>query len=94
MEANTRLMLSPFNVGVIQGGLKVNMIPAKCRFEADFRLPLGMDKEALLAQITEIVGCYPQVTAFMALHPRAWAKPTSALTSRNSFTSCARTLQS
>lgn len=65
-----------FNVGVIQGELKVNMIPAECRFEADFRLPVGMDKEALLAQITEIVGRYPQVTAEeINYSPSNWCDP-------------------
>jgi succinyl-diaminopimelate desuccinylase len=26
------------NIGVIEGGLKVNMVPSACRFEADIRL--------------------------------------------------------
>src|SRR5437870_2611222 len=30
------------NIGVIEGGLKVNMVPFACRFEADIRLPLGV----------------------------------------------------
>jgi succinyl-diaminopimelate desuccinylase len=33
------------NVGVMTGGLKVNMVPGQCRIEADIRLPLGIDKE-------------------------------------------------
>jgi succinyl-diaminopimelate desuccinylase len=59
--ANDVMRSVTFNVGVIEGGLKVNMIPDECRFEADFRLPVGMNKDALMAQIREIVGRYPQV---------------------------------
>ena len=33
------------NVGVMQGGVKVNMLPASCELEADARLPVGVDRE-------------------------------------------------
>ncbi|MEA2779376.1 MAG: succinyl-diaminopimelate desuccinylase [Rhodospirillaceae bacterium] len=51
-----------FNVGVIRGGLKVNMIPAECSFEADFRLPIGMTRERMLSKVREIVARYPEVS--------------------------------
>ena len=38
-EILTRITL---NVGRIEGGLKVNMVPGQCEFEADFRLPPGL----------------------------------------------------
>ena len=33
------------NIGVIQGGLKVNMVPGTCVIELDIRLPIGLEKE-------------------------------------------------
>lgn len=50
------------NIGVLQGGLKVNMIPGLCEFEADFRLPVGYTKEHILPKIREIAARYPEVT--------------------------------
>ena len=62
-QGATEVMRSvTFNVGVIQGGLKVNMIPSECRFEADFRLPVGMVKEDLMAKIRAIMTRYPQAS--------------------------------
>ncbi len=50
------------NIGTIQGGLKVNMIPGHCSFEADFRLPVGGRKEVLLERIAALLQRYPTVT--------------------------------
>ena len=44
------------NIGTIEGGLKVNMIPDHCSFEADIRLPLGVEKETIMAEVIKIVG--------------------------------------
>lgn len=49
------------NIGTISGGLKVNMIPGQCSFEADFRLPVGATKEDVLARIRPILSRYPEV---------------------------------
>lgn len=32
------------NVGVVRGGLKVDVMPGDCRVEADIRLPFGIDR--------------------------------------------------
>ena len=48
------------NVGVIQGGLKVNMVPGECSFEADFRLPVGLERDGLMAEVEKIVARHPQ----------------------------------
>ena len=50
------------NIGILQAGLKVNMIPSKCLIEADLRLPVGVEKADVLAAVEEIVSAYPQVT--------------------------------
>jgi succinyl-diaminopimelate desuccinylase len=49
------------NIGMVTGGLKVNMIPGECRVEADIRLPLGVDKEAVMKEIDTIMARYPDV---------------------------------
>jgi succinyl-diaminopimelate desuccinylase len=48
------------NLGVIQGGLKVNMIPSECVIEADVRFPVGLEKDGVMAVLEEIVARYPQ----------------------------------
>jgi succinyl-diaminopimelate desuccinylase len=50
------------NIGLVSGGLKVNMIPGQCRIEADIRLPLGVEKEAIVTEVRKIVARYPEVT--------------------------------
>lgn len=49
------------NVGVVRGGLKVNMIPGDCRVEADIRLPFGVDQKDVLEEIAAILAAYPEV---------------------------------
>ncbi|RFB86097.1 peptidase [Rhizobium leguminosarum bv. trifolii] len=50
------------NIGVIAGGLKVNMIPSHCRFEVDIRIPVGIDKDEIVTALNRIVSRYPEVT--------------------------------
>src|SRR5437016_10372635 len=50
------------NIGVIQGGQKVNMVPGTCWFEADVRLPPGLGKDAVLAEVRPILARYPDTT--------------------------------
>jgi succinyl-diaminopimelate desuccinylase len=40
----------------------VNMIPGQCRVEADIRLPLGVEKEAVMAEVNKILARYPEAT--------------------------------
>ena len=49
------------NVGTISGGLKNNMVPGSCTFQADFRLPLGVEKELVVNKIEGIIAKYPNV---------------------------------
>src|SRR5882724_12885611 len=50
------------NIGMMTGGLKVNMIPGQCRIEADIRLPLGVDKETVTREVDKIVARHPGVS--------------------------------
>jgi succinyl-diaminopimelate desuccinylase len=65
-----------FNVGVIHGGLKVNMIPAECSFEVDLRLPIGVAKDELMMRARAIVARYPQASLEeMNFSPPNWCDP-------------------
>jgi succinyl-diaminopimelate desuccinylase len=61
------------NIGTLSGGLKVNMIPGQCRFEADFRLPVGARKEDVLARVDAVLARYPaaSVEVLNATEPAA-----------------------
>jgi succinyl-diaminopimelate desuccinylase len=48
------------NVGVIRGGVKVNMLPASCEIEADARLPVGVDRDDVRRAVERIVARYPK----------------------------------
>ena len=43
------------NIGVISGGLKVNMIPRECTFELDLRIPPGLSKDDVMPYVERIV---------------------------------------
>ncbi|BFM17367.1 M20 family metallopeptidase [Maricurvus nonylphenolicus] len=61
-DAAERIGKVQLSIGRIEGGTKVNMMPSKCVFEADFRIPLGLTKAELLAKVHEIVEKYPQLS--------------------------------
>jgi succinyl-diaminopimelate desuccinylase len=50
------------NIGVLRGGLKVNMIPSECVFEADIRLPVGVSKERVFAEVQKLLRDYPEAS--------------------------------
>jgi succinyl-diaminopimelate desuccinylase len=47
------------NPGVIHGGLKVNQIPHECVLEVDLRIPMGFEREAILAEVRDILSGFP-----------------------------------
>jgi succinyl-diaminopimelate desuccinylase len=58
-EAIPRVTL---NIGSINGGLKVNIIPGQCRMEIDFRIPVGADKDMILKRVNEVLSDFPEAT--------------------------------
>jgi succinyl-diaminopimelate desuccinylase len=50
------------NIGMIDGGTKMNMIAADCRVEVDIRCPLGISTEFALRRFEEVIERYPDVT--------------------------------
>jgi succinyl-diaminopimelate desuccinylase len=64
------------NVGLIRGGLKVNMVPSECMLEVDIRLPVGMTKERVLGALGEILARYPGASwREIASTEPAWCDP-------------------
>lgn len=53
-------MKCTLNIGTLHGGLKVNMIPGSCVFEADIRMPLGLTAEEVLEVIDGVLARYPE----------------------------------
>jgi succinyl-diaminopimelate desuccinylase len=51
-----------YNVGTIQGGLKVNMVPEGCQAEVDIRLPQGVPTALLLAEVDRYVARHPGIS--------------------------------
>lgn len=47
------------SAGVIQGGVKINVLPGHCRMEVDIRLPVGLDHPTMLREVEAIVARYP-----------------------------------
>ena len=67
------------NIGVMQGGVKVNMLPAECVLDVDFRLPVGITRKAVLDAVAAIVARYPAISFEELLegNPEAnWCDPT------------------
>jgi succinyl-diaminopimelate desuccinylase len=58
--ASTILNKVTVSVGVIQGGVKINMLPGHCRFEVDIRLPIGMSHAFIVGHVERVIGRHPQ----------------------------------
>lgn len=50
------------NIGTIRGGVKVNMVPSSATFEADVRLPVGVTREQVMAEVAKILEGFPEAT--------------------------------
>jgi succinyl-diaminopimelate desuccinylase len=48
------------SVGVIRGGIKINMLPGHCRLEVDIRLPIAATHAGLMREIEAIMARYPE----------------------------------
>ena len=74
--ASTMLKRITVSIGMMQAGVKVNIIPSQCVIEADVRLPVGIEKAHVLEVVDEIVGAYPQVTyEELNYSPPSWCDP-------------------
>lgn len=55
-------MKCTLNIGMLHGGLKVNMIPGQCVFEADIRMPLGLTADQVMTVIHQTLTKYPEAS--------------------------------
>ena len=66
------------NIGRIEGGVAVNMLPGECSFTADIRLPLGVTQDGMRAMVERIAGRFPgtsiEVPSHAAVDP-TWSDP-------------------
>lgn len=70
------------NIGTIEGGLKVNVIPRECSFEVDLRLPPGLCKEDVMPIVEKIVSKYPGASMdVMRYDGSLWSPPDSEMAS-------------
>ena len=49
------------NVGTVRGGAAINMLPAKCVLDVDFRLPVGISRAEARAEAASIAERHPGV---------------------------------
>lgn len=70
------------NIGTIEGGVKVNVIPRECSFEVDLRLPPGLGKEDVLPRVEEIVSHYEGASVEVTRYDGPlWSPPDSDMAS-------------
>ena len=64
------------NVGVVGGGIKINMIPDECSFQYDVRFPVGLEKTTVMAAVEAVLERYPaaRVTEINSTPP-SWCDP-------------------
>lgn len=73
------------NIGVVQGGVKINMLPAECVLDVDFRLPVGIARAAVLAEVETIVSRHRGVSfeELLSGGPEAnWSDPEHEMVGR------------
>lgn len=64
------------NIGVVRGGMKVNMIPSECVVEADIRFPVGLEKERVMAELQKVCARHPGASMEeMNFQPPSWCDP-------------------
>ena len=49
------------NVGTMRGGTSINMLPAECVLDVDFRLPVGIARADVKRVVTSILERFPEV---------------------------------
>lgn len=54
--ASNSMLFPTVNIGTIQGGTSINMVPSECTFATDIRIPIGVKTEAVRNYIDGIVG--------------------------------------
>lgn len=56
------MLLPTVNIGIICGGVKINMIPSECVFEVDIRTPIGVVTQTIPDRIDAILRDFSDVS--------------------------------
>lgn len=68
------------NIGTIEGGVKVNMIPRECSFDVDLRLPPGVSRDHVLPYVDGILEGYPEASFEVVRYDGPlWSPPDSEM---------------
>jgi len=68
-----------FNLGIIHGGVKVNVVPDKCVAEVDIRLPIGISVNRILSIINEEIRDKPAEVEMISGYEANYTSPTSSI---------------
>ncbi len=64
------------NIGMIDGGVKMNVIAAECQVEIDLRCPVGLTSADLLAAFEEVLSGHPGATYELVQQTEpSWSDP-------------------
>jgi len=68
------------NVGMIQGGIRINNVPSKASAKVDIRMPPGLRVDEVLSQIKKVLGRSPSIEwrVLDAAEPN-WTSPEAAI---------------
>jgi acetylornithine deacetylase/succinyl-diaminopimelate desuccinylase-like protein len=53
--ASNSMLFPTVNIGTIQGGTSINMVPSECIFTADIRIPIGVETKAVREYIDDLL---------------------------------------
>jgi succinyl-diaminopimelate desuccinylase len=53
--ASHSMLFPTVNIGTVQGGTSINMVPSECTFTADIRIPIGVKTKAVREYIDDIL---------------------------------------
>lgn len=71
-----RILQTPtLNVGLINGGTKVNMVPDRCTIDLDVRLPIGLDAEKVLRKARAVASKHDGTVTVINESPPNYTSP-------------------
>jgi succinyl-diaminopimelate desuccinylase len=76
--ASDAMLFQSVNIGTIQGGISINMVPSACTFAADIRIPIGVQTESVRDYIDGVVEAFKGVSYAIRedhSHPATYSDP-------------------
>lgn len=63
------------NVGVINGGVKINMVPSECVFDVDIRVSPGVPRAQVMGRVESLIAPFPDVSFTILSEDEASTSP-------------------